>query len=538
MTNNSQLGTPDLIVIGGGSAGCAVSARLAAAGVRVLLIEAGESRPAIRSIVPALVGGIVHNPDFDWCYVAEPDESVSGRTDVWPAGKRLGGGSAINGMMFVRGHRWDYDHWSSLGATGWDYESVLPFFRRLEDNERGEDPWRGRGGPIAVSECRSRYAITDHWIEAVQQAGYPRSADLNGKSAEGVDHVQLSQRRGLRCSSASGYLALGGDNLQVLANAEVVRIEFSGRTATGVQLRHEGETKTIHAHRGVVVSAGALNSPRILMLSGVGPGKDLQECGLDVVLDVRAVGTNLQEHVGTHLVNEVQSRTLNVDAQGISGVLELLKFAFARRGALTTGIGHAQAFVRTRPGLDAPNVQLAFSAFAFDVTPQGNLVLRPNSSASTFIALARPSSRGSVSLDPGNPGAAPRIRHTLLGSDDDVEQLIEGMTIARRVMQQAAISSEVVSEVRPGLPDSEPELLRQYIRAASIPMYHPVGTARMGSAADPSAVVSPDLDVHGLSGLWVADASIMPTIPAGNTNATAIMIGDKASEHILRKLSH
>jgi choline dehydrogenase len=527
---------PDLIVIGGGSAGAACAARLAQAGKRVLLVEAGKADGDIRSKVPALMSGIVHTPEFDWMYKAEPDASVGGRADVWPAGKRLGGGSAINGMMFVRGHKWDYDRWAELGATGWDYASVLPYFRRMEDNERGEDHWRGRGGPVAVSEVRSRYAITDEWIEAVQQAGYPRSLDLNGHEAEGVDHIQLSQRRGLRHSTAAAYLRRKPPTLEILLEGQVLRIETANGRATGVTIRRGGEVTTLTASEGVVLCAGALNTPRLLMLSGIGPEEHLRHHGIDVVRDLPGVGENLQEHSGVHLVDAVSAHTLNDDARGLSGVKQVLALAIGRTGALTTGIGHAQAFLRSRDRLPAPNLQLAFSAFAFDVTDKGNLALRKESSVSTFVALMRPQSRGRITLRANDPDAPPVIEHLLLGDEDDVEQLVDGLEIARQIMAQPAIAPQVTKEVRPGADLATREALGFYVRAATIPMFHPVGTAKMGAPDDPLAVVGPDCRVRGLDGLWVADASIMPTIPQGNTNATAIMIGERASDLILGAL--
>jgi choline dehydrogenase len=527
---------PDLIVIGGGSAGAACAARLAEGGKRVLLVEAGKSDGDIRSRVPALMSGIVHTPEFDWCYSAEPDPSVGGRPDVWPAGKRLGGGSAINGMMFIRGHRWDYDRWAELGATGWDYASVLPYFRRMEDNERGEDEWRGKGGPIAVSEVRSRYEVTDEWIEAVQQAGYPRSVDLNGREAEGVDHIQLSQRRGLRHSAAAGYLRNKPAGLEIMLETHVLRIETADGRATGVTVRRAGQTQTLTAREGVVLCAGALNTPRLLMLSGIGPEKELRHHGIEVVCDLPGVGRNLQEHPGVHLVNAVSARTLNDDSRGLSGLRQVLALAIKRSGALTTGIGHAQAFIKSREGLPAPNLQLAFSAFAFDVTEKGNLALRKESSVSTFVALMRPQSRGRVTLRSADPDAPPRIAHMLLGDNDDAQQLIDGLEIARKIMAQPAIAQHVTSEVRPGADLSTRDALGHYVRAATIPMFHPVGTAKMGAADNPEAVVGPDCRLRGIDGLWVADASIMPTIPQGNTNATAIMIGERASDLVLATL--
>ena len=523
---------PELIVVGGGSAGLACAVRLAERGLRVLLIEAGKSHRDLRVSIPALMSGIVQKPDFDWCYSAEPDPSVGGRPDVWPAGKRLGGGSAINGMMFIRGHKWDYDHWARLGATGWDYDSVLPYFRRLEHNERGADEWRGEGGPIHVSEVRSRYEITDDWIEAAQQAGIPRSHDLNGEHAEGVDFIQLSQRQGLRCSTAHGYLSSKPAGLEILLEAQVLGIEIEGGRATGVTVRRGGETRRLTARHGVVLSAGALNTPRLLMLSGLGPATHLQRHGVEVVRDLAGVGQNLQEHPGCHLVNAVSAHTLNDDARGFAGFKQMIEFAFGRSGALTTGIGHAQAFVTSREGLPAPNLQLAFSAFAFEITPKGNLALARDAAVSTFVALMRPNSRGQVTLRSADPDAPPRIEHRLLGHEDDAAQLIEGLEIARKIMAQPALAPQVSGEIRPGAAADSREALRGYVGAATIPMFHPVGTAKMGTAGDPMTVVGPDCALRGLGGLWVADASIMPTIPQGNTNATAIMIGERASDLI------
>ena len=528
----------DIIVVGGGSAGAAMAGRLADAGLSVTLVEAGKTDRHMRSRIPALTSAIVQNPDYDWCHQVEPDPSLGGRADIWPAGKMLGGGSALNGMMFIRGHRWDYDQWAQLGATGWDYESVLPYFRRMEDNERGADAWRGTGGPISVSEGRARYQVTDQWIAAAQRAGIPRSPDLNGEHAEGVDYVQVSQRRGSRCSAARGYLhdrpACTGPT--ILLEAQVLRLVVEDGRAVGIVCRQDGVEKTLRARHGVVMSAGAMNTPRLLMLSGIGPADHLRDHGIDVVCDLPGVGANLQDHVGTHVVNEVDVRTLNSDAQGLRGAWQLLRYALARRGALTTAIGHAQAFVKSRTDLPAPNLQISFAAFAFDFDAQGRLMLRKTPSVSTLVGLMRPSHRGRISLRSADPLDPPRIEHRQLGSEDDIDQIVEGIAIARAILAETPIATHIQGELRPGAALTTPEQLRDYVRVASIPLYHPVGTARIGARDEPMAVVDPDLAVIGIDGLWVADASVMPTLPAGNTNATAIMIGDKGADHVLRPL--
>lgn len=527
----------DIIVIGGGSAGAAMTGRLASAGLNVTLVEAGVSDQHFRSRIPALTSSIVQNPAFDWCYQVEPDESLGGRADIWPAGKLLGGGSALNGMMFIRGHRWDYDNWRALGAAGWDYESVLPYFRRMEDNERGADAWRGTGGPIAVSEGRARYPITDAWIAAAEQTGIERR-DLNGEKAEGVDYVQVSQRDGTRCSSARGYLHdfKGSTPPRTLLGAQVLRVLIEHGRAVGIAYLQDGEEKKLLARHGVILSAGAMNTPRLLMLSGVGPAGHLAEVGVPLVCNREGVGRNLQDHVGTHIVNAVSAHTLNDDARGLRGALSVFRYALSRQGALSTSIGHAQAFVKSRPGLPAPNLQLSFAAFAFDFDDQGRLMLRKNASVSTLVGLMRPSYRGRITLKSADPMAPPVIHHQQLSTEDDVDQIVEGIAMARNILAQTPIAPFITEELRPGPALTGKEELRSYVRAAAIPMFHPVGTAKIGAATDPMAVVDPDLQVIGVNGLWVADASIFPSLPAGNTNATAIMVGDKGADHVLKTL--
>lgn len=523
----------DFIVIGGGSAGCAMAARLAEAGKSVLLLEAGKSDRDIRLMVPALTIAAVHNPAYDWSYGAEADPSIGGREDKWPAGRRLGGGSAINGMIYVRGHPSDYDRWAELGATGWSHADVLPYFARMETTGR---TGRGRGsaGPITVSENTVDYPIVHAFIQASVDHGIARNPDHNGVlSGEGTDYAQATQRRGLRCSSARGYLRSGArsPSLKVQLEAVVRRILIEDGRAIGVEYDLAGTTCVARSRHGVVLCAGSLNSPRILMLSGIGPAQHLREHGLAVQVDLPGVGSNLQEHVGTHIIARVKGATVNSDSRGLPALKQGLDFLLRGRGAIASSMCHAQSFVHTRPGLPAPDVQVSFTAFAFDINAVGRAELRPEPAISITVCLARPESRGTVRLRSADPFAPPVIRYQLLGSEDDVAALATGVEIGRAILKQAAIADYIVEEIRPG-PAVQNDALPDYLRQASIPLYHPVGTCRMGQ--DDDAVVDPNLQVRGISALWVADASVMPTIPVGNTNATAIMIGDKGADHVLQ----
>ena len=525
----------EIIVTGGGSAGCAMAGRLAAAGVKVLLLEAGKSGEHIRLKVPALTSGVVQDPDFDWKYQAEPDPTIGGRADVWASGKRLGGGSSINGMLYVRGHQCDYDRWAELGARGWAFKDVAPYFRRTETNSAGGGDYRGDSGPVGVDAGRLDYPIIGDWLQAAEALGVERNPDHNGaRPGEGTDFAQNTQKNGMR-SPATGYLKLPGarENLRVELEARVLRILVEDGRAVGVEYLQGGQTRRAMAQRGVVVSSGCLNTPRLLMLSGIGPAAELKAFGIPVLVDAPGVGRNLQEHVGTHLVNEVDMRTLNGDARGLNLIGQVANFLVRRRGILTVSIGQAHAFVKSRPELPAPNLHLTFACFAFDLDAQGRLVLRKGNAVSTMVGLARPRSRGTVTLRSADPMAPPVIRHQLLGVEDDAVQIAEGIEIARRIMAQPGVKPFVTSEARPGAGVTGQALV-DYVHMAAIPMYHPVGACRMGSEGD--AVVDPELKVRGVDGLWVCDNSIMPSLPVGNTNATALMIGDKGSDHVLRAL--
>lgn len=527
----------DIIVVGGGSGGCAMAGRLADAGVKTLLVEAGKPDADLRTLVPALIMAVVNNPEYDHGIAAEPDDTIGGRQDIWPAARRLGGGSSINGMIYVRGHRQDYDRWAELGANGWGYADVLPYFRRMERNSAGGDAWRGDAGPIAVSGNRVAYPIIDQYIAAATAFGIARNADHNGeRSGEGTDHSQATQHNGLRCSAAQGYLRgpLSRDSLRVLTQAQVIRLIIEDGRATGIVVRRHGREQVLRARKGVVLCAGALNSPRLLMLSGIGPADELRRHAIPCLVDSPEVGANLQEHVGTQICAATRTRSINSDIRGLAALRQAWDFVVHRRGAITTSMCHAQAFVHSSAAEPIPDVQVSLTAFAFDINPQGRAALLDRAAISLTVCVARPKARGRITLRSSQPDDPPVITHRLLGAEEDVERLARGIEIGRQILAQPQIADAIEAELRPGA-DVTGADLRAYVQQAAIPHYHPVGTCRMGS--DATSVVDPDLRVRGVDGLWVADASVMPTLPIGNTNATAMMIGDKGSDHVLRAIA-
>jgi choline dehydrogenase len=499
---------------------------------RVLLLDAGRSDRHPYVQVPAAMGLIMPRDDMVWRYPAVPDSTRGDRAEIWPAGKCLGGGSAINGMMFVRGNRYDYDHWAQLGNPGWSHADVLPYFRRLETNERGANDYRGGDGPLRVSEVRIDSPLIDAFIEAAENLGVSRNDDLNGASQEGVGRCQAAQRRGFRHTVAAAYVwpVRNRDNLTLRLHSRVRRLLLEGARATGVEYEHNGEILRARATRGVILSAGAMGSPKVLMLSGIGPADELRRHGIDVRLDLAGVGRNLQEHPGAVVRAHVNVSTLNVETGPLDSLRHGLNYLFRGAGPLSTPIAQAQAFVRTRDGLPAPNVQIIFGAFAHELV-NGTARPYPKPAVSFAVGLCRVQSRGEVRLRSAEPTDEPEIDMPLLGSPDDVAQLVEGGRVARDICKSSPLADYFVEEALPGSEVQSDADWETYLRQHSILMYHACGTCQMGNGED--AVVDHRLKVQGVDGLWVADASIMPTIPAGNINATCIMIGEKAADMVL-----
>ncbi len=531
----------DYIVVGAGSAGCVLANRLTASGRhRVLLLEAGPTdwNPMIH--IPVGYAQTLKDPSVNWLYETEEDPGSNGRKHVWPRGKVLGGSSSINGLLYVRGQMADYDNWAQLGATGWASGDVLPYFRRSEGNERLKDELHGGEGPLNVSDPTTRHPVSDAVVEAGMQAGLPFNDDVNGEVQDGISYFQMTVKNGRRWSAAMAYLkpAMMRPNLKVETEAQVASILFEGKRAVGVTYRQDGRTVSVRAAREVILCGGAVNSPQLLEVNGIGDPDVLKAAGIEVRHALPGVGTNCQDHYVVSVQFRLKAGTITVNEQsrGWRLMLEAAKYAATRKGLLTLSAAHVQAYWRSRPGLSGPDVQYHILPATVDIprfVEKQLWELEKVPGLTIAPCQLRPESRGTIHVKSADPFAAPAIRPNYLADPIDQAAITEGLKFACTIAAQEALKPWMAHRLTPAEgPMSDDEWLG-YARELGSTIYHPVGTCRMGRADDAGAVVDPDGRVHGIQGLRVIDASVMPRLVSGNTNAPTIMIAEKMSDSIL-----
>jgi len=528
-----ESGTYDFIVVGAGSAGCVLANRLTASGRHsVLLLEAGPRDRNFWIHIPLGYGKLFTDPRNNWCYATEPQPGCAGRAVIAPRGKVLGGSSSINGMIYIRGQADDFNQWRQLGNPGWGFDDVLPYFRKAEANERGADEMHGGDGPLSVSNQRDQHPLALAFVEAAVQAGYPRNNDFNGASQEGAGLYQTTTRNGMRCSTAKAYLkpAAHRGNLRVVTGALTTRVLFEGRRATGIEYSVAGEVHTARAAREIVLSSGAYNSPQLLQLSGVGPAPLLQSFGIPVVADMPGIGEGLHEHYSGRIALRCREPiTVNDAVNGWAGSIKAaLRYALSRHGDLAVSAISAGCFVRAHPLSETPDAQCSIALYSAD-SIGGNL--HPFPGVTGVCSLLRPESRGYVRIKSADPRQAPAIHPNYLGTERDRETAVAGVKAMRRIFRAPAMAHYIAEEIEPGDTCEDDDELLDFIRRRGSTTYHPVSTCRMGQ--DPLAVTDERLRVRGFAGLRIVDASIMPAVVSGNTNAATIMIGEKGADMIL-----
>lgn len=528
----TQTNSYDYIVIGSGSSGSIVASRLTEdPNVTVLLIEAGrqDSNPWLR--VPLGFAKVHFDESLTWRHKTDPEPNLDNRELPWFRGKVLGGSSSINGLIYVRGDKLDYSIWRQLGAVGWSYEDVLPYFKKAERQQRGADAYHGADGPLGVEDAAWKNPLADAWIDAAVNTGIPRNDDFTGKSLEGAGYYQMTTYKGRRASTASAYLkpARNRPNLHIITEALVTKVDIENRVATGITWQRAGLTERALARREVIVSGGAINSPQILQLSGIGPADLLRQHGIEVKHELKGVGENLSDHLLSKRVYRVNSKDTfntmmsNIFNQGAAG----LRYAFNRSGELSVGAALAGVFTSTRPGLEAPDIQLFYCPFAPKV---GVGELADFSGIHVSVGQNRPESRGSVKIRSNDPRTLPSIHANYLATELDRQTVVDGLRIIEKISKTAPFSQYVIEETEPGGKNLSDEELLSWVRASSYTGWHHCGTCTIGSGE--LAVVDPELRVHGIEKLRVVDGSVMPTVVSGNTNGACIMIGEKGADHI------
>jgi len=521
----------DYAIVGAGSAGCVLADRLSRDGARVVLLEAGpkDHNPMIH--IPAGVLKLLYNSNVNWMYATDPEPGAGGRSIHWPRGRVLGGSSSINGMLFVRGNATDYDGWAQMGCRGWSYDECLPHFKDIERYAPGDPDLRGKTGPLLIEDYRTILPLTHRFVTAAQQTGFPFTQDLSGETQEGVGYSQMTRNGRFRGSTARTFLrqAKRRPNLAVETEALATKLLFEGKRCVGLTFSQRGTERQLRAKREVVVSGGTINSPQLLQISGIGPAEHLRSIGVDVVHDLPGVGANLSDHYATRISHRVTGAvSINELSRGVRLLGEIARWLTVGNGALTFGVSSAQVFCRSREGLASPDIQLLFSPATYNEQTFGVLEDKPGMTVA--VSIARPESRGTIMAKSPDPFEAPSIKPNYLSAPADIRVALAGIAHARRVFQSSPLVEHSVGETVPGPGVQSEDELVEFIRQTGTTIYHVVGTCKMG--IDPMAVVDPRLAVHGIDGLRVVDASIMPTVTTGNTNAPTIMIAEKAASMI------
>ena len=530
----------DYVIVGAGSAGCALAGRLAAAERhQILVLEAGPIDRSVWVHIPIGYGKLYYHPKMNWMYRTEPVPGPNNRVIYQPRGKVVGGSSAVNAMVYSRGQPEDYDGWASGGNPGWSWADVLPIYKRMEDHALGAGALHGAGGPIHITDIRDAvHPLTHRFVAAGQQAGLAFNPDLNGETCEGVGYFQINTKDGLRVSAARAYLnpALRAGRAQLEADALATRVLFEGTRAVGVEYRRHGELHQVRARREVILSGGALNSPQLLQLSGVGPGDLLRRHGIEVVCDRPAVGRNMHDHLCYDHIYRTRVPSLNQELLPLLGKIKAgIQYLLGRKGPLSLSVNQGGGWFRTKPGHNRPDMQLYFSPLSYEKAPPGVRALMqpdPFPGVCSSVSPSQPTSRGHLEIASIDPSAPPRIFPNYLSTPEDVEALLAGAKFLRRLAASPALAEIIAEEINPGPAHQSDSELVADMRARAYSVFHPCSTCRMGP--DPAdSVVDSKLRAHGLQALRVADASIFPAVTSGNTNAPSMMVGEKAAELLL-----